>query len=75
VVTLSWLPSTSGTPTGYLLEAGGGPALSNIATVALGVSTTFTTAGVPAGTYYVRIRAANAAGISEPSGDVILVVP
>ena len=74
-VSLSWITSTGATPTSHVLEAGSGPTLRNLAVVTLGPGTAFSTAGVPAGTYYLRVRAVNGAGISRPSGELILVVP
>ena len=73
-VTLSWSAGSGGTPTGYLLTAsvtsGGTP----IATVPLsGATVSF--AGVPSGTYYLRLTASNSAGMSSPSAQVVLTVP
>ena len=64
-ISLSWSPpSSGGTPTGYVLEAGSGQGLADIARLTLGPVTTFSTGPiVPPGTYYVRVRAVNAAGI------------
>jgi hypothetical protein len=76
-VTLSWLAPTGGggVPTSYILEAGSAPGLSDIATVSTGAAATAITAtAVPNGTYYVRVRAANAAGASGPSNEVTIVV-
>jgi predicted nicotinamide N-methyase len=76
-VTLSWLAPTGGggVPTSYILEAGSAPGLSDIATVSTGAAATAITAtAVPNGTYYVRVRAANAAGASGPANEVTIVV-
>lgn len=76
VVSLSWLtPSTGGVPTSHVLDVGTGPGLSNLGTVPLGAGTSLTAPGVPAGTYYLRLRAVNAVGPSAPSGELVLVVP
>ena len=75
-VSFSWSPpSSGGTPTGYVLEAGSGQGLADIARLTLGPVTTFSTGPiVPPGTYYVRVRAVNAAGIGELSDGVVVVV-
>jgi hypothetical protein len=31
--------------------------------------------GVPSGTYYVRVRGANAFGVGRPSADNVVIVP
>src|SRR4029077_17652891 len=59
-VMLAWNAS-SGTPTTYIVEAGSGPGLSNLATTNLGgTATTLTASAVARGTYYVRVRGSNA---------------
>ena len=74
-VSLAWQPAT-GTPTSYVLEAGSAPGSSDLANSDLGgAARAFTATGVAGGTYYVRVRAANACGISRPSNEVIVVVP
>ncbi len=76
VVTLTWTAPALGVPTAYILEAGSATGLTDITTLNTGsTATTFTTAGVPAGTYYVRLRATNALGTSDVSNERILVVP
>jgi hypothetical protein len=76
-VTLSWqAPATGGSPSGYVLEAGSASGLSNLAVFPTsGPVTSQTFTGVPAGRYFVRVRAANAAGVSVPSAEVEIVVP
>jgi predicted phage tail protein len=60
--------------TGYRLEAGTAPGLSNAANTVIGPTTSFFTSGVPAGTYYVRVRAIDATGESAPSNEAVVVV-
>lgn len=71
-VNLSWNP-TAGV-TAYVLEAGTSPGAANAFNAPVGAGTTLA-AGAPPGTYYVRLRAANACGLSTPSPEVVIVVP
>ena len=76
---LSWTaPAADGAmedrPTSYVLEAGTTPGASDVATVPVGNVTRFE-ANVPSGTYYVRVRAVNEYGDSEPTPDLMLVAP
>ncbi len=76
---LSWSPVSGDgivedRATGYVLEAGTAPGLSDVGTINLGNVTTFR-ADVPQGTYYVRIRAVNDFGESEPTADLRLTAP
>lgn len=76
---LSWVAATADgavedQPTAYVLEAGTAPGLSDVATVNLGNVTRFS-APVPGGVYYVRVRAENAYGDSDPTPDLVLVPP
>jgi hypothetical protein len=74
-VTLVWnAPMTGGTPTGYVLQAGSSMGLSDLANSPIGGATTFTATRVPAGVYFVRVLAMNAAGISAPSAERVVVV-
>ena len=76
VVTFSWAAPLDGSPTGYLVEAGSMPGLSNLAVFSSGsAATTLTVTHVPRGTYYVRLRAVNALGAGPPSFDTVVVVP
>jgi hypothetical protein len=75
-VTLTWVAPAIGTPTSYVIEASsapGGPA--NLANFNTGnASTSLTIPDVPAGTYYVRIRAVSSCGTSAASSEMQLIV-
>ena len=74
-VQLSWSPGVSNATTlRYLLEAGTAPGLANITTADVGPQTSLTVGGVPPGTYFVRVRAANVTGDSAPSNEVVVTV-
>jgi hypothetical protein len=74
-IQLAWTAPTSGDPVvGYVIEAGSASGLADLAAVATGNTlTSFGAPDVVAGTYFVRIRAQNGAGIGPPSNEVILV--
>jgi len=76
VATLHWTPPSSAcAATGYIIEAGSAPGASDLATFNTGTTaTSYVATGVGAGTYYVRVRAVNAAGASAPSNEATLVV-
>ncbi len=74
VVTLGW-NAAAGNATTYVVEAGTAPGLSNLGVLPLGSLDTSVAGAVPAGTYYFRMRAANAFGSSAPSNEIVLVVP
>ena len=75
-VTLFWTAPNIGVAISYVIEASsvpGGPA--NLANFNTGSAlTSLVVPNVPAGTYYVRIRALDAGGLSAPSNEVQLVV-
>ena len=74
-VTLQWNAPSSGTATSYVLEAGSVAGASNAARADTGNSaTTLVVPNVPAGVYYVRVRAANAAGLGGTSNEIVVVV-
>jgi hypothetical protein len=75
-VSLSWTAPDSGSPpTAYVLEVGSANGLSDIARIQLGPVLTFSSGPiVPPGTYYVRVRAVNAAGTGPLSNGVVVVV-
>ena len=74
-VTLGWSAPVGGCPaTSYLLQAGSSAGQSNLANSNVGSTTTYVASGVGNGTYYVRVRAANAYGQSAASNEFTLVV-
>lgn len=75
-VSFSWAASVAGDPaTSYTIEAGSAPGLGNLARLDTGSNrTAFDVANVPVGTYWVRVRGSNAAGVGAPSQDVAIVM-
>ena len=75
-IALAWTaPGSGGPPAAYLVEAGSGPGLSNLANFSTGnTATSYAAGGIANGTYYVRVRAANTGGTSGTSNQVVLVV-
>jgi len=74
-VTLSWsAPTTGAAATSYVIEAGSFPGGSDFVQPTGNLQTSFTAANVGNGTYFVRVRAANGAGMSTASNDVIVSV-
>jgi choice-of-anchor C domain-containing protein len=73
-VALTWTPSAVGPVIGYRLEAGSASGLSNLASVVLATTPSFTATAVPTGTYFVRVRAIGFDGESEPSNEVLVTV-
>jgi predicted phage tail protein len=68
-------PAVGGTPQTYWIDAGSSTGLSDRASFSTGsAATAFVVPGVPAGTYYVRVRAANASGTSTPSNEAVVFV-
>jgi hypothetical protein len=73
-VMFAWQPAT-GSPSGYVIEAAltaSGPA---VVSLAAGNTTSFSVPSAPPGTYFVRVRASNAAGVGPASNEVTVVVP
>ena len=75
-VSMTWkAPTTGGTPTGYMIESGSAPGRSDIAKFSSGSSVPgFSADKVGPNTYYVRVRAINAAGAGPVSNESVLVV-
>jgi hypothetical protein len=75
-VSFNWNPPSSGGPvTGYVLWAGLTPSVSPpLATVPVGVATSYMAAGVPPGTYYVFVQARGNSTASAASNVVMVTV-
>jgi endonuclease/exonuclease/phosphatase family metal-dependent hydrolase len=72
-VTLTWNAPPGGV-SGYRIEVGTAPGLTNAANVLVGATSSLFIPGVPAGSYYVRIRATASDGESTPSNEVLVRV-
>ena len=71
-VTLRWQAPTDGaTPTAYQIEAGSAPGLSDLGVIRASTLTSFSTP-VPAGTYYVRVRALSGGVVGAASNEVVV---
>ena len=74
-VTLSWgAPATGDPVTNYVLEGGSAHGLADYGRLDVGTATSFAVDGVPDGTFWLRLRAANSAGTGPASADLALVV-
>jgi hypothetical protein len=74
-VTLTWA-APGGLVSSYILAAGSAPQGIDAAYADTGNTfTRFVAAGVPRGTYYVRIHAKNACGMGGSSNEIAVVVP
>lgn len=78
MATLSWTAPVADTvadvPNNYVLEAGSAPGLSDVTTLPVGNTTSFSV-DVPRGNYYVRVRAVNDLGESDPTEDLEVRAP
>jgi pimeloyl-ACP methyl ester carboxylesterase len=73
-VGLFWnAPVTGGSVSSYVIEAGSSSGASDLASVDTGgTQTQFVASNIAPGTYYVRVRAKNAAGLGPPSNEIVL---
>jgi hypothetical protein len=73
---MNWgAPPLGARPGSYVIEGGRGPGLRDLANFDTGsTATAFGISGLGAGTYYVRLRSANAAGVGAPTTDQAFVV-
>lgn len=72
-VELKW--RNPGDTTHFMVEVGTIPGRSNLGILHVGNVTGWSVDNVPAGTYYVRVRAGNEVGPSLPSNEVVVTVP
>jgi lysophospholipase L1-like esterase len=75
-VALVWqAPTVGDAPTSYVIEAGSAAGRTDLANFDTGIAApSFTADNVPSATYFVRVRAKNAAGVSAPSNELVLTV-
>ena len=74
-VTLNWsAPGGTCPVVNYFIDAGSASGRSDLASDNIGLTTSFSATQIPAGTYYVRIRAANRGNSSPPSNEVTITV-
>jgi subtilisin family serine protease len=73
-VTLAWTPPAGAAVHGYVLAVGSAPGLANLVAAPTGSAGTSLQAVAPPGTYYVRVHAQTAGGVSGPSNEVVVVV-
>jgi predicted phage tail protein len=71
VLTLSWNWALNATS--YVVEAGSRPGAADLASIV--AATNGLVVDVPPGTFYVRVRAVNAAGVSAPSREIVVRGP
>jgi hypothetical protein len=73
-VTLAWT-APAGAVISYVIEAGSSSGSANLANFSTGnAATTFSTSGVPAGTYFVRVRVVDASAAAGPASNEVVVV-
>lgn len=73
-VQLSW-GGSAGTVFTYIFEIGSRAGATDLGTIELGTTgTSYRADGVAGGTYFVRVRARNACGLSAPSNDNTVIV-
>jgi hypothetical protein len=75
-VTLTWLAPTTGVVTSYVTQAGNQAGMADLANFDTNsTALTLVASNVPDGSYYVRVYAKNAAGLSAPSNEVLMTLP
>ncbi len=74
-LTITWNAPAGTPPTGYTLVVGSAPGLSDLAVLPTGNTSTRLAGNAPAGSYYVRVIAQNACGMSGPSNEFFVAVP
>jgi hypothetical protein len=73
MVTVSWSAATGCAATGYLVQAGAAAGASDLAVLNAGASTSVSVSA-PQGTYFVRVVAVNAFGVSVASNEIVVAV-
>lgn len=73
-VFLSWQPPLTGRVTTYVVEAGSASGLSDRYNLRTGSAQPQISGQIPGGTYYIRVRAENACGVSQTSPEVVVSI-
>ena len=75
VLSLQWTGALG--HTNYRLQVGSAPGIIDLLEVDIGPATSWQTAlaGVPPGTYYVRLIGVTGCGVTGPSNEVVVSVP
>jgi Calcineurin-like phosphoesterase/Purple acid Phosphatase, N-terminal domain len=73
-IRLTWRDTGGGRPQDYLLEAGTGPGQTDLGRLGTGALRTAVQSPVGSGRYTIRVRARNAAGLSDPSNEVDVAI-
>ena len=74
-LTLRWsAPASGGTLSGYVIEMGSAPGLSDIASATFPGTSTSVAGMMPTVTSYFRVRSVSVAGMSDPSNEVKVTV-
>ncbi|MEZ5292254.1 MAG: hypothetical protein R2745_14335 [Vicinamibacterales bacterium] len=71
---LMWNPGSGGQPTAYILQASFSPN-DPAPPIQVPLGTPYFTLAIPPGSYYVKIAAANACGVSAPSNELNVASP
>ncbi|MFN7979651.1 MAG: fibronectin type III domain-containing protein [Vicinamibacterales bacterium] len=75
VFDFAWAPGIGGgNVDSYVIEAGTQSGGVNVGVIDTGVADTTFSVPVPPGTYFIRVRARNAVGVSPPSNEIVVVV-
>jgi hypothetical protein len=72
-VSLQWVAGAGSATTGFVVEAGSAPGLSDLSRVSV-VGTTLDVDNVPPGTYHVRVRPTNALTTGNATADIVVTV-
>ena len=73
LVSLQWVAGAGPATTGFVVEAGSAPGLSDLSQVSV-VGTTLDVDNVPPGTYHVRVRPTNALVSGNATADIVVTV-
>jgi hypothetical protein len=76
IATLTWQAAAIGCPSStWSIEVGTVPGAADVARIDTATATTVFAGRAPAATYYVRVRGRNAAGLGQPSTEIVVPRP